>query len=331
MPGVSPMILANDALRGDIRTEFLETLRRQDGGSSKLPGLMDMGIGSTQRTERYFYWESTPKPVRWRRGDPIPADGLLSRSYEIQNYTWARAIDWHEEDAEDDQTGSLTGKARMLAEEFQLLPERVSFQIMQGTTDPELLPSIPLAPDGAALFSATDGAGAARFGIAGGNIVTSTGVATSAAVRNDFYSAIERMMQFQGTNGEPFHAENFLDKGFLVIYGAQNAQVFQEAFLQDMVLQNGTGSAGVTNVVLAAGLSVTLWGTARLTGFNGFRVVSLGYPIKPLFQQVRLNVFTDQQDRGNSDRARDYRMNRFQAAARFGFGVNLPIGTVSVQ
>ncbi|HUU58381.1 MAG TPA: Mu-like prophage major head subunit gpT family protein [Phycisphaerae bacterium] len=333
MTSPSPMLLAGDALRGDIRTEFLDTLKRRAAQSVKLPELMELGTPSTQRVENYFYWESVPIPVRWRRGDDIPAQGIRSRSYSVENFTWARAIDWHEEDQEDDQTGSLTSQAQSMAGEFALLPERVAFQVLLGSADPDLLPTVPLAPDGVAMFSATDGAGANRFGVTGGNLLTGTGVATSAAIRADFFSAIERMIQFQGTNGEPFHAENIADAGFLVIYGAQNEQRFREAFQQRTVADTGPGSttAGVGNVILEGGLAVKLWSTARLAGSNDWYVIALGYDVKPLFRQVRLQITTDEQNRSNSDRARDTRMSRFQAFARFGFGVNLPIGSVKVN
>lgn len=331
MTSPSPMLLQGDALRGDIRTEFLDTLRRRADQAVRLPELMELGVPSTQRVERYFYWESVPIPVRWRRGDDMPAQGIRSRSYQVENFTWARAIDWHEDDADDDQTGSLVGQGRALADEFALLPERVAFQLLLSSSDPDLLPSVPLAPDGVALFSATDGSGAARFGIAGGNIISGTGVATSGAIRTDFFSAIQRIMQFQGTNGEPFHAENVADQGFLVVYGVQNEQVFREAFGQRTVLENGTGSAGVSNIILEGGLKIRLWSTARLTGNNDWFVTALGYDVKPLFRQVRLQITTDEQNRSNSDRSRDTRMNRFQAFARFGFGVNLPIGTIQVD
>jgi phage major head subunit gpT-like protein len=325
------MLLQGDALRGDIRTEFLDTLQTRAGQSTKLPMLMELGVGSTQRSENYFYWESAPDPVRWRRGDDIPAKNIRSRSYSVENFTWARAIDWHEEDQEDDQTGSLMTQARALAGRFAVLPERVAFQVLLAAANPDLLPAIPNAPDGVALFSATDGSGAARFGFAGGNIQTGTGVATSAAIRADFFNAIERMQQFQNTEGEPFHAEDLADKGFLVIYGTQNEQVFREAFQQRTVLEDGTGSAGVGNIILEGGLSVRLWSTSRLAGNNDWFVIALGYEIKPIFRQVRLELTTDEQNRSNSDRSRDTRMHRFQAWARFGFGVNLPIGTVQVD
>lgn len=332
------MMLAGDALRGDIRVDFLDTLRARTQRQTKLAQIMEMGVPSEQRTERYFYWESAPIPVRWNRGEPIPVDTVRSRSYSVTNYTWARAIPWHEEDEEDDQTGSMSGRARDLAKEFTNLPMRVAIQILRATTDPDLLPSIPNAPDGAAMFSATDGAGANRFGVSGGNIVTQTGT-TSAAFRTDFFSAIERISLFQGTKGEPFYGEDLDEDGYLVLYGSHQKKEFLEAFKQGTVKEaqlnvagaENVGAAGVTNVILDGDMRVTLWSTARLSSFNGFMVFALGAPVKPLSRQVRLAITTDEANRSNSDRSRDLREDRFQAFARFGFGVNLPIGAVSVQ
>lgn len=334
----TPIQLASQALRGDIRTEFLETYRLRLGASAKLDMLMDRGIPSDQRTEYFTYVQSLPKPKRWDRGDDMPAEATDMVSWSVTNYTYASAIEWHEEDVEDDKAGAILERARQLATEYVNLDDRIGYQLLTSSTDPDLLPAIPNAPDGAALYSATDGAGADRFGVSGGNIVTGSGV-TGQNIRDDFFSAIERMAVFQDTKGEPYHSEDVMDQGFLVIYGSHLEQQVREAFrvnqpvtiVQNVGATENVAAAAGTNVIMDTGMNLQLWGTPRLNGDNDLFIVSLGHEIKPIFRMSRLEVQTDEENRANSDHARRTRKNRMSTFCRYGYGLSLPIQTVKVN
>lgn len=329
------MLLDGEALRGDIQTTFMNTYQRRTGNVlQRLNWFMDTGVTSTRRSENYFYWESLPHVRRWRRDDEIAAKGIRSRSYNVVNFDWMDAIDWHENDADDDQTNSLTSRAQMLANAFAILPSRLFFQVLTATVDPDLLPVIPTAPDGVALFSALDGAGAARFGVAGGNIVAQTGT-TSQAIRDDFFTSIERIGSFLDTEGQPFFEDEDLDtQGYSVLYPKDLEQQVIGAFKQQVVRETQAGAtgdtAGVTNVILDGDKSVQLWSSSRLNGTDEIIVTANAYEIKPVFWQSRKAVGTDEADRSNSDRARATKIHRFQADARGGVGVNLPLGTVQI-
>lgn len=322
----APIGLDAQALRGDIRTEFLTMLRNRTGRDRRLNMLMDLGVSSTKRTERYLYWESRPKPKIWKRGDKLPKGSHESKSFSVTNHRWATAINWHEDDEADDQTSSLLGQARGAAEEFVTLDARIAFQILLASTNADLLPSIPNAPDGVAIFSATDGTGADRFGVSGGNIVSNSG-STAANRRDDFFAAVERMMLFQDTEGDQFHSDDLTEQGFMVVYGAHHHQQFLEAFGQRFV--QGTAAAP-TNVVLDSGMNVTLWPTQRMSGTDNFFVRAMGYEVQPLFRQVRLQIQSFETNRDNSDEARETLIRLFGATARFGYGVTLPLGFVRV-
>lgn len=333
----APIQLTSDALRGDIRDAFLDQYTSRRTAPSMLSAVMD-DLDSTQRTERYMYWEESPTARIWRRGDVLPAEDFRSRSYSVTNYDWAVKVNWHENDAADDQTGSLLARARRAGRALAFIPERCFFQILTAGTDADLLPSVPNAPDGAALFSATDGAGANRFGVSGGNLYTQTGT-TSQAIRDDFYGAMERMGTFTDPNSEPFHIDDLASAGFVILYPKTMEQQMREAFEQRQTLvtqavsDGGGGATGtaaaVSNVVLDSGLGVQLWSSARLSG-TAFYVFARGHDTAPIFHQVRMAVETDEEDRSNSDRARDTRYNSFQAFMRGGFGVNQPVGAIKV-
>ena len=201
-------------------------------------------------------------------------------------------------------------------------------QIIQGTTDFTLLDVIPNAPDGAALFSATDGGGAPRFGVAGGNVVTGSGVVTPDNIRTDFFEALERMASFVNPKGEPALDPTIIDQGVCLIYGIGNTKVVREAFVQGrsvQVTQNVGGTENVaattpTNIILDSGIPVRLKGTSR----NNFNP-------KPIFSQVVEALSENTETESNSDRARRTKIEGIFWDAIKGYGVNLPLGAVQID
>lgn len=322
-----------DAFLAEINTDFLITYQKIAKRNPRLQLLMQLGVASNKRREFYGYFESPPLPERWDRGKPIPTESGRAVTYEVVNLDWGKAIGVHENDVDDIKLGSLREWVQGLAKRYATLPERCGFQIIAGAADPRLLPSIPNAPDGASLFSATHGDGSARFGVTGGNIVSGAGISSAADVRGAFFDATERLRLFTDTKGEPLHDEALLDSGYLVIYNAEYEQVFREAFRQSVtphVDAGGGGAAGVTNIVLDTGMQITLWPTQRLTG-GSFIVHATDAEPKPLFEQVRAPLRTFESDRGNSDEARNTKMQKFFTDMRGTVGVNLPYGTILVD
>ena len=330
--------LTSEDLLRDIRSEFLSTYNRNVKADSKLGLVMRLGIPSTKRTERFGYFESTPTLEHWARGDDMPEDDLLAQSYSVSNLSWGKAISFHEDDAEDVQLGSIREQSRRLGARASKLPQDVHFQILTAASSSTLLPSIPNAPDGAALFAATAG-GAARFGVSGGNIITGDGVATGAAIRADFWEAMARFRLFQDTEGEELMTGDEIDAGVVIEYNAANAEVFHEAFKQDRtvnIVQNvaGTenvGGAAVTNSAKESGISVTLWPTQKISDNDW--TITLKSPMvpRPMFQMVRAAPRVIEENRTNSTRARRSKKHAVLIDARFGFGINLPYGSIKVN
>ena len=335
MPGGGQTILAANALTAGLRADFAATYRQQYRFvRERLARIMMLGVPSDKLTELYAYFESAPYPIRWPRGQTISSKPFKSVQFSVTNVDWARKIEWHKNDREDDQIRSLFDQARQLGANFATLHERVFFQLLTNTTDSTLLATIPNAPDGAAFF-ATTAAGANRFGVSGGNIVTGTGVATSGAVRTDFFSAISRFKRFQDTEGQPLLEEGVLDQGISVIYGATNEQIFREAFIQSRTVQataagQASTGAAVTNIVLESGLNLKLWSTQRITD-NDWFIILEGTQIKPVFQQEREALKEHVETMDNSDYARRTKIESIQWDARYGYGINIPYSAIKVD
>ena len=101
-----------------------------------------------------------------------------------------------------------------------------------------------------------------------------------------------------------------------------------EAFLQNRTAEKfGTdGIAAVSNSVQAAGYTLNLWGTPRITNNNIFVFLN-GATQKAVFRQNRVAVEETQKNETNSDRARDFDEEGIGWRMRAGFGVALPLMT----
>ena len=176
--GIGTPVIAGEAFAAGLRTEFLNLYeRRYKAVQERLSRLMRLNIPSTRNEEDYFYYESAPHVKRWVRGDEMATKGFKGVKWTVPNYEWAEGVSWHFADRQDDQTKNLVDHARGLGESYALLQERIFFQLLQGETDPDLLPyaATMTATDGATLFSATHGDTTDRFGVSGGNTLTGTG------------------------------------------------------------------------------------------------------------------------------------------------------------
>ena len=332
MPG--QIVVSANTLTAGIRADFAsEYASSYETSKARLANCMDLGVPSDKLTEIYAYYKTAPYPRIWKRGDAIPQDAFDSVQFSVTNRDWAIQVEWNENDREDDQTRSLMQRAREAGTNFATLSERVFFQILTGSVSNDLLPAIPTAPDGAAMYAATDGSGAARFGATGGNLVTGSGVASSAAIRTDFYNAIEQLRLFQDTQGQPLHSEDYIDKGLTVVYPVSAEMTFREAFQQGRTLAADTtaqSNAAVSNIIMESGLNITLWGSPRITD-NDWFVFANGAPLKPVFQQVRRPLRESYANMDNSDLARTTKIESVSWDSRDGFGVFLPYSTVKVN
>jgi len=314
-----------DAFRAILNTALLDTYKKKMSSSPRLGDLMALGIGSEKRQEVYAYPKSIPTIDYWRRGTPIPREESGIVTFDVVNDDFGKAMDFHENDIEDlnkvlGYKAWITG----LAERAAQLPERIAFQLLDSTTNSKLLPGIPLAPDGVGLFSATDGDGADRFGYSGGNIVVGGGYSPD-AIRSTF---LDKVLPYyfgcQDTKGEPLNDQSQVESGLLVIANSAYAGAFGKAFQQGRTLEEGTiGAAATSNYILDGGYKVTLWTTQRKAA-TSWVVQAVNAGPKPLLQQVRMGVRSIDEDRSNSDKSRNTKMNAFQVDLRHGYGIALP-------
>ncbi len=331
-------VLTEALLQAGLRNDFAGTYDPIYAGIlENLGPIADLSVPSNKRTETYGYFESSPSPGIWNRGEAISESGYDSVNYSVTNFNWGHRIRWHQDDREDDQTQSLFRRARDTATKMARLDERIFFQVLLNATDVRLLQAIPLAPDGAAWFAATANS-VDRFGVSGGNILTgaaSSGIASVSAIQTDFFTALGRFKQFQDTDDEPLLDDSAIEAGATILYGAGGGrdEVFKKAFNAQLILESNASNsaAGVSNAILAVGMGNTnVRSTSRITTDDWF-IILHGTTLKPFFKQNRRSITEAVSNKGNSDNARDLGEEYIQWDFRAGYSLNIPYQSIQVD
>lgn len=332
MPGqpVATTVGTNTLALG-VSAAYWEAYYQKQQASLQAPlAQLVMEIPASADQIKLAAFQAAAPPVFWPRGRPISSKAFKDMGLTIRVDAWGTKVEYHRDDAKDDQTGSLVTMAKNSGGLWFQRDDSNWFQVFNATTDSDGLPAALTAMDGAACFSATDGDSAARFGVTGGNIVTGQAFTSGAGIRAGYQAALSRMFQFQNTESQPL-----LDPGaknFLVFGAAADLAAYNEGFKQQMVLgaaPTSTSNGGVSNVIADAGYNVTLNITQRL-GTGVMVVACTDVPVKPLVRAKRADPEENFETMENSDRARDTRKEAVQYHARTGYGVGLPFGLIKV-
>lgn len=340
--GLSPLVAIDNVTARGIRAAFIDTYAKEESAlaADRLGLVMGLDFPSDGRSETYAYFESPPHPQRRDRGEGVTISAFGARNFTVVNREWASGVQWLRTDEEDDRLGGMIPQAQGAAKNFARLHERVFFQVLLGATNARLLPAVPNAPDGAAFFSATDGAGANRFAVAGGNTLAGSGVANADQIIATFIALKNRVRNFRDTTPEAEFRWNDADidnATWVLIYNAANAQVVSEAFKAPIILKTqsvtgtgaatGTGTAaGVSNILVTegGGSKVVLWPTLRVTD-NSLYLALSGVPYRTVFNQIRRGMEEQYEDETNSDQARRFGTRALTYLSRYGYGLGLPI------
>lgn len=327
------MALSGSALsfaRG-LKTNFMSTYKPLNISLQQgLGEIMDLGMTSDGAAEDYYYNLMAPHPSRVDVTEEVPEQGFGGRGFRVVNFPYELKISWHADFEADDQTRSLVTRARQGGANFGTLRERLFYQVIQGTADADLLPAIPNAGDGAALFSTTNGSGAARFGVTGGNIVSVADLSRPGNVRAAIFDGMERIVSFQDTEGQPYYPSDYINRmGVALVFNINNLQLMIEAVRQNMtaaVIQNAAGSenvaaASVNNPLMYLGsIPIRLLPSNRISD-NSIRMFVRNAEDKAVFAQTREPLRDNVADFSNSDRTRNAKIKSLYWRERLGIGV----------
>ena len=321
-------VIASQVLANGLRTEFWDEYAavKNRVADSRLAQVMDLNVQATNREHDFAYFESAPHFRLWERGGEITSKGMSSIKFTATVQEWGRKVPWLAWDRDDDQTGSLMDVARQAGESAALLPEQFFFDLIQNAT--ATLPSVPNAPDGAAMYALTAG-GTARFGATNGNLLGGGGT-TAAQILTDFYDCIVQFKSFQDTESQPLLSDSVLDAGFIIVHPVELTEAMETAFLQKQQLGDASAGGAKSNLVKDTNKSVTLWGSARLTDVNDWYIFLAAPPKEQTFflERESIQEQTALMSDNNSDHVRATAEESIQWHSRSGGGIALPYGTI---
>lgn len=312
-------------VRSNFRGQYASTYKFSQ---SMLP-FVQFGMSTKEFASLFMYPEKQRYPTRTPWGVAPFRKPMRYIPFTVPQYRWTSAVDLLERDVELSQLGGIEQDAKQTGDNFGTLVERCSIQIMTGATDPDLLPTLPVAPDLSPMYYATDGYGADRFGYSGGNIDAGNELSTGPGMRIAVANGMERLMRFQDTEGQPLINPAILMKGITVIYPPGLFRQWLEAFHQTMSPDAG-GAVPVTNFLSEAGYKFRGIPNPRLTDETVIYMFLDGAPIKPLFELISKPMFEQFYDRKNSQAYGEAGKMGWLFEKWFGMGLTLPMYTVKI-
>lgn len=326
--GIQTTALAARGLRNNFWNTYHQRFTEVDAKLS----MYCQVVASSLPSEIYGYADSSPVMQRWDEGSAIPANAFLTHNFQVKNYKFGLKVPFSAVSIADDQMGIAYPRAQEAATSGALLNYRIFFQLLTGNTVSDanqLLPGVPNAADGVALFAATNAAGGPRFGRTGGNLNSpGAGPGSPASVQVDIFTDLSIFQQFQHTNGQPLYpaADAIKKVGFifnpLYLYSWQGAT--QQMF--NAVVAGG-GAAAVSNITQDNKMQIDLWADQKIS--NAFSYCcALGYEDKTIFLQDREPLTEQLAEPGNSDRAREYDEWGMYFRRRMGGGIGVPLNWI---
>lgn len=316
-----------------LRVDFWDTYRANETQvDARLSKIMNLSVGSTMASEAFGYAQSAPVVRYWQEGDAIPSDGMLTNLFLQRSYKFGIGVEIQQTAIEDDQSKMIMSRVLESAASFAMLKERHFYWLITGGTTSDAVqmqPNLPLAPDGVAWFSALDGAGNPRFGVAGGNIQPTSGVATPTAIISDLVNGMARIASFLNTQGQPYWNPSEVQREICIVFNSANYLNFRSA-LSQMFIVAASGNAAPSNIVLDADLKVAPIPNPRITN-NNWSIHATSSPTKAAYWLERVAPKEVVGETGNSDTAREWDIFKLYVRCRGAIGLSLPVMSVGVQ
>lgn len=291
-------------------------------------------VPSTLPSEIYGWVESSPVMQRWDEGSGIPTNAFLAHNFQVKNYKFGLGVPISAVTIADDQMGIVYPRAQEAGTSGALLNYRVFFQLLTNNTvndAAQLLPAVPNAADGVALWSATNAAGGARFGRTGGNLNSpGAGPGSPAAVQTDIFTDLAIFQQYQHTNGQPLYPAADAIRAIGLIFNPNYLYAFEGATQQMFnAVTSGGGAAAVSNIVKDVGgkLKIDLWPDQKVTNAYSY-CCATDYEDKTIFLQEREPLTEQLAEPGNSDRARELDEWKLYFRRRLGGGIGVPLNWI---
>lgn len=244
------------------------------------------------------------------------------RSINVNIIPYSLNIPFSKWDALDDQIGDLREHVQIAVKRYAQLPDVLIAEYLNGV--PDLNPSLLKAYDGADLISAVDGDGNNRLSVAGGNIITGSGLTVSGVI-HDIAMAQQRFLNFKDpTAGKPIYSAEDVAFTKLHVIGPNAAnEVLQKASKSEYIKLDIANNTSESNYIKG---EFTYHINPYLTDSSDLYVVT-EHDYWKAFVFRRGGIDSIFADESNSDHARNTAEFALYSSLRCRLGVMMP-GTI---
>ena len=312
-------VINTNSLKAGILDSLADTYRQQMPVAKAIQDKVLYRLPDVkQRYADYVFKDVVPFPEPWPYGAQRTHKGFKDRLINLGIYPFDLTISWNRFDEQDDILADTRRQAELGAKRFLQLPDVMISEYLNGVASYN--PVLNNAFDGADLFNATDGDGNARFGVTGGNILTSSGLTVDAII-HDMAEAVERFIAVQDPAGQPLLAPEDCDmKNLFCIIPKELNEVFLRASKSEYIKLDAANATSESNYVK---------GTFEYKVFNRLTSPTTWYVIlnhsywKPFVWREK-GLSSIASDIGNSDISREQNIDSIYTDQRLGLGIWAP-------
>lgn len=284
-------------------------------------------VDNNVRKASYAWKESIPFPRFWPMDSKRAHQTFQDRLLEVSVYPYELTIDVRRYDIADDQLADAKSFISAGVKRFLQIPQKLYAEHLNGVADlnPE---GLRTAYDGSGTFATVDGAGAARFGATGGNIVTGTGT-TQSAFSNDIFAVQQRFLDLQDPAGEILYGPEDVsyDKMCVVVPPELN-EVAQRVSESEYLRVDATNTVSESNI-LKGTFEVKI--NNLLTDASDWFVILRHSYWKPFVVRQSKDIRSIWADATNSDAARERNIETAYMDLRTGIGLWAPFTIIKVN
>ena len=291
-----------ESLKAGVLADLKETWRQVVPTFQKQQELLVKQLPfSDIRNASYPFKESLPFVKVWNYGMPRQYQTFKDRVIQLNKTPYELTIPYSRYDQIDDQLKDMQEHVQSSVKRFAQLPDVLIAEYLNAVADLNI--SLANCYDGAGLFSATDGDGAARLGITGGNIITGSGISVP-GVLHDIAMAQQRLLKMvDPTAGKPIFSPDEVEFSKLEIIGPNELnEIFQTASKAVMVRRDLTNNTSESNYM--AGTFIPHFNPYLTDSSDWYVAVKHAY-WRPFVFRGPKDIESVMSDISNSDRARE--------------------------
>ncbi|MCB0385216.1 MAG: hypothetical protein KDD43_07470 [Bdellovibrionales bacterium] len=257
---------------------------------------------------------------RWPKGKPRRMDAGQEFYYTIVNHEYEAGIKNHKNDRFDDRTGTFQQSLSSAARNYYSLFNDIGHQLLTGTSNSDLLPSIPNSYYGISLISAS------HSFVSGGNTFSGTGV-TATTVETDIFTMIKRFrdMKQEGKTYKYWTPDDVKIEKIVFIIPTALEKVFESLQKGNLVAQDNAALdsiAGRSNILKNR---INYYVEPRLTDANDwYGVLNADPNVKPFVKVPRSDIEVTNETWPNDSYSKQTGFEYYGASARWGFSVYEP-------